>query len=81
MCTVKDLIDKLQSLDPDTVVQVISVYGNGFGGSDNEWVDLDITNYWGENKSETFDYINLRDNPFATKEEQLEKPILLLGEC
>ena len=52
MCTVRELIEKLGELDPDTNVQVIGMYSNGHGGRDNEWVDLDVSEYYGQHSSD-----------------------------
>lgn len=44
MVTVKQLIEKLQTLNPDLQVRVLTGFTHEYS-STTEWVDLDIRNY------------------------------------
>lgn len=73
MCTVKDLIEKLKTLPEHTIVNVIEVVDSSYAQIPN-WVKLSLDEY-----SETFDFIDLKDNPFCNDEERKKTPTLDLG--
>ena len=70
MCTVKELIAQLQTLPENTVVNVIEA--DNAGGF--EWVELNLNSH-----SDTFDFCDLKDNPFCTNAERKTTPRLDLG--
>lgn len=73
MCTADDLIKELQKIPKETIVNVLSVESAGW---DNKikWEELDINKF-----SENFDFVDLKENIFATDEEKKKIPTLDLG--
>ena len=75
MTTVTELIQALEKLPGHTEVKVIEYAVQGYDHVAN-WVDLEIKEY-----SETWDFIDLKDNPFCSDEEMKNTPTLELGSC
>jgi hypothetical protein len=73
MCTVSALIKKLQELPQETVINVLKIDSSGWNNT-CVWEELDINEF-----SENFDYINLKENPFANEKQKKMLPSLDLG--
>jgi hypothetical protein len=73
MTTAKELIEALAKLPGHTEIKVLESSTMGLACVVN-WVDLGIGDY-----SDTYDYINLKDNPFASDEQKKKPPTLDLG--
>jgi hypothetical protein len=74
MCTALELIEKLKTIPPETIISVIEVVESNYDHVSN-WVELDLKEY-----SETWDYMDLKDNQFSTKHEREHSiPTLDLG--
>ena len=73
MTTVTELIEALQKLPGHTEVKVLEYSTVGYENVAN-WIDLEIGEY-----SDTYDFIDLKDNPFCDEEQRKRTPTLDLG--